>query len=219
MNKRRPWWRRFLLVTAIGLPALAMAQPRLAPAEVAQVEKTMADWLADPHEFGVAPRQVRYLRTVAIALAGEPTPVTVHLVEYRMPNGVYGRGFVNPLAWSFLGQIPYDKLSDQELVTSYLGWLWMFSAIQEGRATPAVAPQALAPLLADLARDGVRDVVVTESTKVGTLEFYAFTGIREGKAVAGAGSGSSRLVLDAASPQAALPVLYTYLGLLMQGKI
>ena len=219
MKRLLGWPRSVCLAVAVIVPSLAAAQSPLSSAEVANVEKTMAQWLSHPLEFGAAPRRVHYLRSVPVKLAGQPEPVVLHLVEYLMPNGAYGRGFVNPTAWSFLGPVAYDKLTDLEVVTAYLGWLWHFSAIQEGRALAAFDPQTLKPLITELNRDGVSGVVVTEQAKVGSLEFFAFTGVRDGKAVKGAGSSSSKLVLDAGSPIASLPVLYSYLGMLMQEKI
>jgi hypothetical protein len=213
-------WRRYFFQAMVGImPGLASGQPSLPSDEVAQVENAMAQWLSHPIEFGVPPRSVRYLRSVSIRLADQPAPVVIHMVEYLMPNGIYGRGFVNPVAWSFLGPVPYDKLTDIQLVTAYLGWLWLSSAIQEGRASASFEAHSLKPLIAELNKDGVSGVVMTEQTKVGNLEFFEFTGVREGKPVKGAGAAGSKLILDASSPAAFLPVLYTYLGLLMQEKI
>ena len=212
-------WRRLLQAFVALLPGLAAAQSMLPPAEASKAEQTMAEWLAHPMEFGVLPKQVKYLRSVPTKLAGHPGPVSVHLVEYVMPDGTYGRGFVNPVTWSFLGPIPYDKLTDLQLVTAYTGWLWLFPAVNDGRAKSTFEAQTLKPLLAELEKEGVVNVTVADQYKVGTSEFFEFTGVRGGKKVRGAGSAGSKLVLDATSPQATLPVVYTYLGLVMKGEI
>ena len=211
--------RRFLQALLALLPGIAAAQLTLPQMEASKAEQTMAEWLAHPMEFGVPPKQVKYLRSVPTKLAGHPGPVAVHLIEYTMPDGTYGRGFVNPVTWSFLGPIPYDKLSDVQLVTAYTGWLWLFPAVNDGRAKSKFEAQTLKPLLAELEKEGVVDIAVADQYKVGSSEFFEFTGIRGGKKVKGAGSVGSKLVLDAASPQATLPVVYTYLGLVMKGEI
>jgi hypothetical protein len=204
---------------AIFLPSIAAAQASLPLAEVAQVELTMRTWLSHPMEFGIAPKRVHYLRSVPMNVTFEPTPISIHIVEYVMPDGTYGRGFVNPVTWSFLGPIPYEKLTDVELVTAYTGWLYQFTLIQQGNAVLVFDAQTLKPLLTELEAEGVRGVVVTVQTKIGTSELFEFTGTRDRKSVKGAGSAGSKLILDANSPLASLPVVFTYLGLVMQGKI
>lgn len=67
--------------------------------------------------------------------------------------------------------------------------------------------QTLKALLTELEREGVRDVVVTAQTIIGTSELFEFAGIRDGKAVNGAGTPGSKLVLDVTSPQASLSVI------------
>ena len=213
------FWRFLLQMIAVVLPSIATAQSSLPPAEVAQIEQTMTTWLSHPMEFGVAPKRVHYLRSVPMNLTFEPAPVSIHIVEYVMPDGTYGRGFVNPVTWSFLGAIPYEKLTDVELVTAYTGWLYQFTLIQQGNAVLVFDAQTLKPLLTELEKEGVKSVVVTTQTKIGTSELFEFTGTRDGKTVKGAGSVGSKLILEANSPQASLPVVFTYLGLVMQGKI
>lgn len=68
-----------------------------------RIENEMAEWLAHPNEFGVRPKRVQLKRTyrVNVITYGD---VKLHLVEYEMPDGTAGRGFVNgSLTWSFLG--------------------------------------------------------------------------------------------------------------------
>ena len=69
------------------------------------IEKEMADWLAHPAEFGVQPKSVRLKRTYRGEVINTGA-VEIHLVEYEMPDGTQGRGFVNgPLTWSFLSDL------------------------------------------------------------------------------------------------------------------
>lgn len=68
------------------------------------IEDKMAEWLAHLSEFGVRPKTVRFKRTYKADLITYGK-VEIHLVEYTMPDGTVGRGFVNGgLTWSFLGR-------------------------------------------------------------------------------------------------------------------
>ena len=191
----------------------------MSPGEKASIETTMAEWLAHPMEFAVRPKRTSYLTTVETTIAGDPQPLDVHVVEYEMPDGTRGKGFVNPVTWSFLGPLPYEKLTDVQLVTAYTGWLWLFSALNGGQAETEFEPQTRDALLAELASEGIDSVSVTEKYKVGTSEFFAFAGVRSGTTVKGAGSARSKLVLEESAPQASLPVVYTYLGMVMRGEM
>src|SRR5688572_27908094 len=98
-----------------------------------KIENEMAEWLAHPNEFGVRPKSVRHKRTYKAKLIGHGD-VEIHLVEYVMPDGRNGRGFVNPpLTWSFLGD-GANTIDDDNLVLAYCGWAWLFPAIQAGSA-------------------------------------------------------------------------------------
>ena len=211
-------FRKLLTLLVIG-PTLVFAQNALPPDEQRNVEQTMAEWLAHPMEFGVRPKRVSYLRSVTTKMAGKPTPVNVNIVEYEMPDGTYGRGFVNPVTWSFLGPIPYSKLTDEQLVTAYSGWLWIFSAMNQHRVQTEFEPATLSTLLTSLANEGISGIVVSGKYKVGTSEFFEFKGQRGTTGIKGAGSAGSKLILEATSPQASLPIVYSYLGMVMQGQI
>jgi hypothetical protein len=78
------------------LPGLAIAQTQPAPAEIARLEQQMSSWLAHPMEFGVQPKRATYFATVRAKLPVAAAFTDVHIVEYEMPDGTYGRGLVNP---------------------------------------------------------------------------------------------------------------------------
>ena len=151
---------RLLLCALALIPGLAIAQGVLSNDEARKAEVTLAEWLAHPMEFGVKPKRTKYLTYhFQTRIAGSPQPVNVHIIEYEMPNGTYGRGFVNPVTWSFLGPLPYDKLTDVQLVTAYSGWLWIFSALNNGSAQETnFEPQTLTALLKALKREGTTGV-------------------------------------------------------------
>lgn len=212
-------FKRLLQLLLVLLPGIALSQAMLAPDEATKAEQTMAEWLAHPMEFGVRPKRAKYLTTVRAKLPGKAPFTDVHVVEYEMPDGAYGRGFVNPVTWSFLGPLPYEALGNEKLVDVYAGWLWLFPAVQDGRALTQFRPSRLGELMAQLARNGITDVKVMEQYKVGTSEFYEFSGVRNGARIRGAGSAGSMLVFDASAPEASLPVVYTYLAKVIRGEI
>jgi hypothetical protein len=182
-------------------------------------EKTLAEWLAHPMEFGVKPTSTKYLTSISTAVAGMPAPVTVHVVEYQMPDGTYGKGFVNPITWSFLGDLPYDKLTNEQLVTAYSGWVWLFSALQNGNAQTDFAPSTTGSFTRKLKQDGIDGVTITSQYRVGDSEFFEFEGRKAGSKVKGAGSVEATLVFDETEPQAALPIVYTFLAMVMRGEL
>ena len=196
-----------------------MSGNALPETEVARIESTMAEWLSHPLEFGLEPKRVKYLNSVQTKIAGMPEPISVHVVEYEMPDGTYGKGFVNPVTWSFAGSLRYDGLSEVQLVTAYSGWLWIFSALSDDRAKSEFKPKSINALLAELAQEGITNISVTAKYKVRTSEFFEFVGQRLGKKVRGAGSAGSKIIFDDSAPQASLPVVYTYLGMVMRGEI
>ena len=211
--------KRLLQLLLVLVPGIAMSQVLLPPGDAAKAEQTMSEWLAHPTEFGVRPRRAKYLTTIRAKLPGKAPYTDVHLVEYEMPDGTYGRGFVNPITWSFLGPLPYEALGNERLVTVYAGWLWLFPAVSDGRALTKFDPSTRDQLLAQLTRDGITDVKVLDQYKVGTSEFYEFTGVRNGTKIQGAGSAGSMLVYDASAPEASLPVVYTYLAKVIRGEL
>lgn len=93
------------------------------------VEQKMAEWLAHPMEFGVRPESVRLKHTYKADLITYGK-LDIHLVDYTMPDGTTGRGFVNEgLTWSFLGP-EVDSIKDEELFVAYCGWAWLFPAVR-----------------------------------------------------------------------------------------
>ncbi|MES2163155.1 MAG: hypothetical protein V4476_18520 [Pseudomonadota bacterium] len=208
----------FLVMIAV-FPSFGAAQEQPSAADIAKIEQTMAKWLAHPMEYGVAPKRIKYFATVRAKLPDEGASTDVQIVEYEMPDGTYGRGLVNPLTWSFLGSVPYDALGNEGLVTAYAGWLWLFPALNDGRATIVFEPTTLQRLLKQLAREGITDVTVVSQYKVKTSELFEFEGVRNGVKIRGAGSAGSKLIFDATAPQASLPVVYTYLAKVIRGEI
>ena len=175
------------------------------------IEKEMADWLAHPAEFGVQPKSVRLKRTYRgeVIVTGA---VEIHLVEYEMPDGTQGRGFVNgPLTWSFLSDL--SAMSDDDLMLAYWGWAWLFPALQAGNAVQDF--QSLSEQQAFTEKkhaDGFAELQLGSRYKIGTSELFEFRGTAGGTAFVGAGNTESEVVFEATDAKAALPPIYFLLG-------
>lgn len=202
-------------IVTIGLPAQAAMSTR----QIQKIESTMAEWLASPLEFNATPKRTKYLATGEASIAGEPEPVPVHIVEYEMPDGTYGKGFVNPVTWSFAGNLPYDKLTNEQLVLAYSGWLWLFAALQNGQAQTEFRPVTDGQFRQMLQTAGFRDITLGNMYRVADSEFFEFVATRDGEPTKGAGSGESYLALSANDPAASLPVVYTFLAKVMRGEL
>jgi hypothetical protein len=92
-----------------------------------KLEKKMAEWLAHPMEFGIAPQLVQYKTSFQVKLLGSGK-TAMHLTDYVMPDGTRGRGIVEPVTWSFLGE-QINEMSDQDMVIAYCGWLWLLPSL------------------------------------------------------------------------------------------
>ena len=182
-------------------------------------EDALAIWLAHPLEFGVRPKRVKYLTSISTAISGRDKPVNVRVVEYEMPDGTYGKGFVNPVTWSFVGELPYDRLTNLQLVMAYSGWVLLFGSLQNGKATSEFSPTTLDEVKRNLLVKGVEAVSISNKYRIGDSEFFEFRGTRAGHVVKGAGSIEFALILDESDPRTSLPVVYTFLAMVMRGEI
>ncbi len=176
------------------------------------IEKEMADWLAHPMEFGVPPKTVRFKRTYRgeVIVTGA---VEIHLVEYEMPDGTKGRGFVNgPLTWSFLGE-EVNAMSDDDLMVAYWGWAWLFPALSAGNAVEQfLSLTEEAAFTAKKLADGFDEIRLTSRYKIGTSELFEFKGTSQGKLFVGAGNTEAEVVIETTDPKSALPPIYFLLG-------
>lgn len=177
-----------------------------------RIENEMAEWLAHPQEFGERPKKVRLKRTYRGQMVTYGK-VEFHLVEYEMPNGVCGRGFVNgSLTWSFLGD-DVNVISDEDLVVAYCGWAWLFPALQIGNvATEFMSLSEEADFRAKKERDGLQELVFTERYKIGTSELFGYTAMSNGKRVRGAGDTAAEVSYEEDHPRFNLPSIYFLLG-------
>ena len=176
------------------------------------IEQEMAEWLAHPMEFGVPPKSVRLKRTYrgkVITQGG----VKIHLVEYEMPDGTTGRGFVNgSLTWSFIGS-EVNAIDDDQLMVAYCGWAWLFPATQAGNVLTEFQSLSEEKAFTEKKRaDGFDEIQVTSRYKIETSELFEFEGTSGGKKFVGAGNTETEVVIEATDVRAVLPQIYFLLG-------
>ena len=174
-------------------------------------EDEMAEWLAHPMEFGVPPKSVRHKRTYKGTLVGDG-PTEIHMVEFVMPNGTAGRGFVNPpLTWSFIGDM--SGISDDELLMAYCGWAWLFPRMQAGSVLTSFPSEGEeARYIARKQSEGFADIEVTGRYKIGTSELFEIKCTHGGQPAKCAGNTEGDTAIAAADPCYKLPSIYFFLG-------
>src|SRR6185503_8879694 len=177
-----------------------------------QIEEQMAEWLAHPMEFGVRPEMVRFKHTYKAQLITYGN-VQIHLVDYKMPDGIIGRGFVNDnLTWSFLGE-PVNLINDDDLFVAYCGWAWLFPALQQGTVqTMFVSSGEESKFLAKKQQEGITDIEVLSRYKIGTSELTEYVARHNGVPVKGAGDLTAEVLFTASDARCNLPSIYFLLG-------
>jgi hypothetical protein len=211
---------KYALVVIFALvPALTWGGPGLTEKEAHKTEQTLAAWLSHPMEFGERPKTIRYLTSIETRIAGTSGPVSVHVVEFWMTDGTYGKGFVNPITWSFAGKLPYDRLTNEQLVLAYSGCVWLMSAQSSNPKISEFKPTTLGAFIASLQSRSVADISIRNQYRVGDSEFFEFIGTKDGVPVKGAGSLESQMIVEASAPEASLPLVYTFLGKVMRDEL
>jgi hypothetical protein len=177
-----------------------------------RIEEEMAQWLAHPNEFGVRPKRVRLKRTYRLSVITYGD-VKLHLVEYGMPDGTAGRGFVNgSLTWSFLGD-EVNAISDDDLLIAYCGWAWLFPAMQAGNVVAQfVSLTEEQAFRAKKEGEGLCSFEVLNRYQIGTSELFEYRATRDGKKVRGAGNTEAEVSYEEADPRSNLPSIYFMLG-------
>lgn len=150
----------------------------------------MAEWLAHPNEFGVHPSRVKLRRTARVSLF-DASKTRVHLLDYEMPDGTKGLGFVGPFVWSFCEP---DLLSadENDILKAYIGLVFVLAGRESGALTTDFEPdtEREEAFVSTWTSEGYSDVRIHERYRVGELEIYEFTAVLDGKKFRGAGNGS-----------------------------
>jgi hypothetical protein len=213
--------KAFALILLAGSLAGLVEHTMAAPKQTLSPEAQLSEWLAFPGEFGKKPASTREVAAITVKIGGLDAPALVHVVEFRMPDGAYGKGFVSSdsYTWSFGSRLPYDRLTDEQLVIAYAGWSWLFPAVHSKAAATEFQPATLKRFLANLAEKGLTDIAVGNKYKIQDAEIFEFRATRSGIPVVGAGSEESELIVGEATPQASLSMVYWYLGMYMNDKL
>lgn len=104
-------------VEQLGRVAAALLTPS------AMAEGELAEWLAAPAQFGLAPQVIEHLDSRRQYWPGYEQPVECHLLryEYRLPAGkLSGVGIVGPLCFSL--SVDLQRLSLEDVYALYAGW-------------------------------------------------------------------------------------------------
>lgn len=176
------------------------------------IENEMSEWLAHPHEFGIQPKSVRFKRTYKVNLVSYGT-MKIHLVNYEMPNGILGRGFVNGnLTWSFLGS-DINLLNDDDLLTAYCGWAWLFPALQSDAViTDFESEGELERFMEKKKKEGFQAIKIGDRFKIGTSELFEYKSTKQGIEFNGAGDSNIDISFQTGDPKSNLPAIYFLLG-------
>jgi hypothetical protein len=192
---------------------------RLSKAAIREAEVTFAGWLAHAMEYGAAPKRTKYLGSVPTRLHGSREIVDVHVLEYEMADGRYGKGFVHPTTWSFGHALPYDRLTNTQLVVAYGGWLWCLCKKTDNSLETSFAPVTLDALIADLAEDGITGVVVRAQYLSATTEIFEVTAMHRGRVVRAVGFSGCIAVFGEEDPECSLPLIFTFVGRFLRDEV
>lgn len=143
----------------------------------------------------------------------------IHLVSYTKNNGKLGRGFCNPITWTFRVQDD-SGMSNDDLVTAYCGWALIF----RGTFTKIVVPDfqdkdsSLLEISKRIKKELSEDFTLKSKYVINDNVIYAefegtVNGIRAKQAI---GNDGSSLYLEESDTRFALPALWTLLGELQQ---
>jgi hypothetical protein len=200
------------VLVALGSPLTTAGESAPAARADRAIEEEMAVWLAHPLEFGVRPTSVHLKHTYKVDLVTYGKKM-IHLVEYTMPDGTTGRGFVNGgLTWSFIGP-EVNAIKDDDLFVAYCGWAWLFPPLQAGTVKNQFTSSGEeAKYLAQKRKEGLMDLEVTSRLQIGTIELTEFEAKQNGKAVRGAGDTQAEIIIPASDPRYELPAIYFLLG-------
>jgi hypothetical protein len=126
------------------------------------------------------------------------------------------RGFVGPLTWAFFGE-DINAIPDDELVTAYMGWLWLFPAIQSDRVLTDFQTMEVHKLTAQLMSGGIENLKVRDRFRIGGSDLFEFIGTVDGKPIRGAGNVEATVTFTEDMPLYRLPAIYSLIGRMQAG--
>lgn len=179
-----------------------------------KAEQELAGWLAHGNEYGVAPKRVSHKRSFNVNFMAFG-PLEVHLLDFEMPNGAKGRGFVNPFAFSF-GNDELQKLHaipDDDLLACYCGMAWLMNSRQCGLVkTDFRSAGEEARYVGVKTAQGFQNVQITDRYLIGESELFEYSARWQGAEVKGAGNTTGEVLFSENDPLFQLPAIYTAVG-------
>ena len=178
-----------------------------------QEEKEMADWLEKSQDFGTRPKSVKFKRTYHTKIAGEDGRKEIHLLDYVMPDGKAGRGFLNgERTWSFKEDV--SGIPDHDLVLAYCGWSWLTPRLASGVAQTTFESDGEdeAAYLAQKKEEGFENLEVIARYQFGQSEVFELRGTHSGEPARSAGNTEMDTSIVESDPCFKLPTVYFLLG-------
>ena len=182
-------------------------------------EQEMAEWLANPMEFGEAPVEVSEIHQEETPWPLYDEQVKLSFHRYKMKDGFSSIGMTGPITWSFFGD-SLEGFSMDELKRLYAGWYISFVAINSDNYSKGENKRKRQAAEAQLKQniDGFEEIVAFLS--FGELVFYAYKCRREGKEWVVATDGEDKLEYEEDSKYLRLPPLFYFLGwMFFEGKL
>lgn len=177
-------------------------------------EEQLARWLADPEEYGEAPKSVTLRNSLKGSIIVFDAPVKIDIYDYEMPGGEKGRGFVYPMTGTFKEKNIND-IQDGDLVIAYCGWVFLLLGLQQGQIQTEFEARDEEAFLSILKDSQISDIKINGQYKIGDNEFFEYTGMKDGLMVKGAGTSdeANNIIFNRQMPEYALPAIYFLLGL------
>jgi hypothetical protein len=176
----------------------------------AKIEKALADWLAHPSELGEAPRAVKYRCSRKRKSFGKS--VKIHLVDYEMPDGRKGLGFVGPFAWAF-DEPSLANADEEDVLKAYLGLVFVMFGEHAGLLeTEFDSRDGEVALKQTLAESGFSNISIGEKFKLDELAVFEFVATKDGKELRGAGNKDFAVYHGAEEPLYHIPQAYVFFG-------
>lgn len=179
---------------------------------------TFGDWYSSPSNQNKAPENLKYIGIFNRKFMLPDSEIDVHLVSYTKSNGLYGRGFVNPINWSFFVDDD-SSFNDEDLVTAYCGWAFLYEGVIKKvvKSDFQDKDSSTKGIWEKIKQELSTDFILEKKYIVGDLIYAEFEGTVNGvKAKQAVGNDNSSLFLDENDSRFNLPALWSLLGEIQQ---
>ena len=175
----------------------------------------LSQWLAHPNEFGTTPKKVEHVESKKLNYMLCDGKHETYLFNYEMPDGTKGRGFVNPITWTFMGDV--ENVSNADLLLAYCGWTFFFVGTQKGIIKTDIDEAPLDFIIRKIKNDLSEEMELKSKFDVQGITYLEFEGTVNGlKARQAIGNDGSSLYIKESDARFGLPALYYMLGHIQQ---